>query len=194
MELRQRVKRLVTGFSAVDIELRNAITSHNILQAQLALAKGADPHVTIGAKLDLRELRDGNAIAIAYSDDNSISITVKADVCVGGWANRHNLNDPLSPRYGMYGMTYAAANAMVDLVFLLYSKGADVNHRDSMGQTPLMGAAWSGSLPIVEMLMTFGARTLDRAVCGMTAKDYAEAGGNTQVVAALAHDSTAAGA
>ena len=52
-------------------------------------------------------------------------------------------------------MTLAAAKGSVEIAKLLVAKGADIRHIDSIKNTPLDQAAWSGNLTMVEYLSAF---------------------------------------
>ena len=52
-------------------------------------------------------------------------------------------------------MTLAAAKGNIEIAKLLVSQGADIRHVDSIKNTPLYQAAWSGNLTMVEYLSAF---------------------------------------
>jgi ankyrin repeat protein len=56
-------------------------------------------------------------------------------------------------------------------------RGADVNARDMLGETPLMLACAQGNLPLVRWLVSQGARPDDVATDLRTMADYAAIGG-----------------
>ncbi len=55
-------------------------------------------------------------------------------------------------------LVYASQEGHVDIVELLISNGANVNHFDEDGISPLMFAAQKGHLGVVETLLAHGAR------------------------------------
>ena len=83
-------------------------------------------------------------------------------------------------------LTLACAGGHADLVSLLLSRGAEIEHRDKKGFTPLILASTAGHMEIVEMLLDSGSdieaqsdRTKD------TALSLACSGGRLEVVEVL---------
>ena len=65
-----------------------------------------------------------------------------------------------------YGMS-------VEVAALLLDYGADANHRDDLGMTPLMFACQDKNLPLVRLLLKHGASVRARSVDNMRVIDYA---------------------
>lgn len=87
----------------------------------------------------------------------------------------------------MSGLTLlqAAENVDADAVRALLAGGADVNERNSYGETALMSAAARGSLRIVDALLAAGADVNARRADGFTALIQAAFFGHRDVVSAL---------
>ncbi|KAL3084521.1 hypothetical protein niasHS_009292 [Heterodera schachtii] len=77
------------------------------------------------------------------------------------------------------------ANDLNIVKFLVEEAGADLEIRDATGRTALMGAASDGLADIVQYLVTKKARTDWKDENGITAIDYAEKNGHTEVVKIL---------
>lgn len=80
----------------------------------------------------------------------------------------------------------AAIEGRVRVAELLVAAGADVNHGDAAGYTPLMGAVCADSLAIVQLLLANGADV--QRVCarsGATALHDAAAGNHLEIVRTL---------
>ena len=75
----------------------------------------------------------------------------------------------------------AAISGNTDEMLRLLAAGVDVNHPDSDGFTPLMGAAYHGLLSIVQLLIQSGARIEDQALDGQTALYVASLNGKDWV-------------
>jgi ankyrin repeat protein len=70
-------------------------------------------------------------------------------------------------------------------VQLLLQAGAPVNERQSGGFTPLMAAAQNGDGPVVDLLLTSGARPDLEDDQGLSAADHAAAAGHPDIAARL---------
>ena len=68
---------------------------------------------------------------------------------------------------------------------LLLEKGADPNSTDLSGNTILMGAAFKGDVELVTLLIKFGAQKDLKNHSGLTAQQWANAFGRTNVVLIL---------
>ncbi len=75
--------------------------------------------------------------------------------------------------HGWTGLMYATLEGNTDLVNLLLSRGANVNHRGNGGQTPLMCASAMGYSDLVELLINHGARINFRDCDGKSALIFA---------------------
>lgn len=67
----------------------------------------------------------------------------------------------------------------------LIGRGADVNARDDVGNTPLFYAAWSGNSRLTELLIAAGAQVNAAQSSGRRAITWAVLGGKTEVVRLL---------
>jgi len=68
----------------------------------------------------------------------------------------------------------AAMRGYLDIVCILLTAGADPNHRDSQGGTPIMFAVFSKRTEVVETLLKAGADVNAKSYDGRTALDRAE--------------------
>lgn len=80
---------------------------------------------------------------------------------------------------------HAAANGEIEQVKLLISQGADVNVKDSAGQTPLHYAARKGHKEIVELLLANGADVNARDRMSKTPVEDAMGGNHREIVQLL---------
>ncbi|WP_143532744.1 ankyrin repeat domain-containing protein [Saccharothrix sp. ALI-22-I] len=78
-----------------------------------------------------------------------------------------------------------AAARSADLTSFLLAHGADANHKNRDGVTPLVRAAMSGQWRVVEALLHAGARLDERDVDGRTALHHAVSSGHPEVAARL---------
>lgn len=80
----------------------------------------------------------------------------------------------------------ASIKGNAEIVALLLAAGADVNHGDMSGYTPLMAATCAHSLPIVEQLLEAGANVNNKcARSRATALHDAASGNHREIAAAL---------
>jgi ankyrin repeat protein len=79
----------------------------------------------------------------------------------------------------------AVGSRNADSVALLLERGADVNARQQVGYTPLMGAAASGRGDIADLLLQHGADTALLSDDGKTAADIAREHGHVELAARL---------
>lgn len=88
---------------------------------------------------------------------------------------------------GITALGRAVLGNQVEEAKLLIDRGADVNHVDKLGMTPLLyaGSIDFGDAAMVELLRKAGARTDMRTKDGLTALDLARKYGNTHLIAGL---------
>lgn len=67
------------------------------------------------------------------------------------------------------------------MAILLLEKGADINARNDLGNTPLHEAAWHGHLNVTELLVQKGADLTAKAVDGKTPVELAVKGSHSEV-------------
>jgi len=79
-------------------------------------------------------------------------------------------------------VTSAGQNRVVDV---LLEAGADVNHRDNEGSTPLMCVARHGDLAIVNRLLVAGADVPAQRTDGLTAHEIAVRNGYERVASVI---------
>jgi uncharacterized protein len=73
-----------------------------------------------------------------------------------------------------------------ECVRMLLARGADPNAQTDTGMTPLMCAAWVGSLPSVQAMLDHGATISLRDTKGESAEDCARRKGRTEIADFLA--------
>jgi ankyrin repeat protein len=88
---------------------------------------------------------------------------------------------------GITILSWAVIGNRIDMARLLIERGADVNHEDKKGMTPLLYAASIdfGDSAMVELLLKSGARTSARTKEGLTALDLARKYKNRHLLASL---------
>jgi len=79
----------------------------------------------------------------------------------------------------------AVAADAADIVAMLLDAGADVNARQQMDYTPLMGAAANARLALLDLLLARGADPSLRTADGKTAADLAREHGHADIAARL---------
>jgi ankyrin repeat protein len=88
-------------------------------------------------------------------------------------------------RSGTTALISAVGNGSLEIISFLIEQGADVNHKDNDGRTPLIHAAWAAkfciapadqqnAIRIVELLLSAGARLADKDRWDRTAFFYVE--------------------
>lgn len=80
----------------------------------------------------------------------------------------------------------AVSSNQLEIVGWLLDAGADVNARQQMDYTPLMGAAANARIEILDLLLTHGADPALRTTDGKSAADLAREHGHEAVAARLA--------
>lgn len=137
----------------------------------------------VGAGLKPRFL-DGSAIAGAIRADDA---TLIGDLLDAGIKikERQPSADSLVPTDASTLLS-AIAWYRIDLLPRLILAGADPNHVDSSGMTPVNAAILSGDLAVLESLITSGGRLADRPATftysRLTPLDYAVASGNLDML------------
>lgn len=90
-------------------------------------------------------------------------------------------------RPGWTALHYAAAAGANEIVQLLLEKSAYIDAESPNKTTPIMMAAWEGHIWTVKLLLDEGADATLKNERGMTAIDFAEAGGHTDIVKGLTY-------
>jgi len=79
----------------------------------------------------------------------------------------------------------AVMGGSMEMIKYLVTVGADVNERNSYGETPLMIAAKAGSVEMVQLLVRMGADVSAVSIDGANAADYAISKGHMPIADAL---------
>lgn len=103
---------------------------------------------------------------------------------------RQLLSDGASPNQtdedgGTTGMHVSASSGNLQILAILYKAGADINARNSVGDSPLDLAAQHDQLEAVKLLLDMKARINDTDKNGMTALMFAAKAGDVEMVRAL---------
>lgn len=94
-----------------------------------------------------------------------------------------NLLSPEDRRTALFlASQMKASQKSLEMAKMLMDKGANVNHSDSYGQTPLFFAAAEGNLELVSLLIEKGAKVNDEDGFKQTALFYASREGHIEVV------------
>ena len=161
------------------LSLQEALCRRDVRGAKLALSKGQDPNsiFTEGFGKGHTPL----TMALTSSDCQSpasfelVSLLVESGADVNKRADTRERTTPL----------FEAVHASnVQSVEYLLQRGADVNARDAIGQTPLMafpGGRSERNYQIAEILLKAGADPNVESNTGMTADDWAELMGHGDV-------------
>ena len=96
----------------------------------------------------------------------------------------HDVTDKPTFR-GRTPLSTAAFHGHLDVVKLLYEKGANVNHKDDDEFTPLILASYEGHVKMVKWLLRNGADASNTDKFGDTAIESAEISGHDEVVSFL---------
>jgi cytohesin len=104
--------------------------------------------------------------------------TIKAELAAGVPVDRVS-------RVGYTALHYAVADRNYDAVIALLDAGADPNHADDHGDTPLMKAASRGLVPIAKALLARHADARLANTHGLTALHYAAQERNPELVRLL---------
>lgn len=103
---------------------------------------------------------------------------------------RQLLSDGASPNQtdedgATTGMHVAASTGNLQIMAILYKAGADINARDTVGNTPLDLAASHDQLEAAKLLLDMKARANDQNRNGMTALMFAAKSGDVEMVRAM---------
>lgn len=174
---------------------------HNDKGAQIRelLAKGADPNVrfTNGQPALMRAVVDGawkvfDALAADPRTDvnavNPANETALMYLAVAGQTERARKLIARGAQVNRLGWTplhYAASKANIDVAKLLLANQAMVNAPSSEGTTPIMMAAFSGRMPMVQLLLDAGADITTKNLKGQNASDWAYAAKRGELAAQL---------
>jgi len=168
---------------------------HNdkVADVNALLAKGADPNVRYSngqpalmravvdnawkvfdalaadPRTDLNATNPANETALMYLAVAGQTERAKALISRGAQVNR----------LGWTPLHYAASKGNLDTAKLLLSHKAMVNAPSPEGTTPIMMAAFSGEMPMVQLLLNAGADITTRNLKGQNAVDWAIAGKQT---------------
>lgn len=74
---------------------------------------------------------------------------------------------------------------LVEIVKRLVRQGADIQHPNSHGKTPLMASAWSGRIDVARILLDNGANAAARDKTGRSALDIARSAGRAEMISLL---------
>jgi uncharacterized protein len=103
---------------------------------------------------------------------------------------RQLLSDGISPNQtdedgATTGMHVAAASGNLQIMAILYKAGADINGRDTVGDSPLDIAAEHNQVEAAKLLIEMKARVNDQDKNGMTALMFAAKAGDVEMVRAM---------
>lgn len=155
------------------------------------LDKGADPNIRVKEVPPLRSwmyLLGGSLAWVDFTGQTPFLLaSLSGDVSTMRLLLAHGADPKIATFSGttplmaaaginwVYNQTYTEGEpALLDAVKLCLELGMDVNARNSMGLTPVMGAANRGSNSIIEFLASKGARLDAKDAEGRTAYNWAE--------------------
>lgn len=133
-----------------DTPLAQAVFDGNIEQVKTLLNKGADANTTMNATYQI-------------APNGSMKASFKVPI-IG----------TLPQQTGTPLLSCAALQGSTDIIKLLLDHGADVNRKDTHGQTPLILAAWQGDAEDVKLLLDKHADVTLRDATGKTALMWAQ--------------------
>jgi len=128
--------------------LLEACTHNRPAAVKILLERGANPN--LASKLGMTPL--AGAVVLGDLESTRILLDHGADVNA-----TVRLTVPGQQSNELTVVRMVAQKGDLPLLELLIQKGANVNHRDRHGQTPLMAAIWTGKLDVVKLLLEKGA-------------------------------------
>lgn len=163
------------------------VHNDNVSDIKELLTKGSDPNVrfTNGQPALMRAVVDGawgvfDVLAADPRTDinatNPANETALMYLAVAGQTERARKLIARGAEVNRLGWTplhYAASKAHIDVAKLLIANKAMINAPSSEGTTPIMMAAFSGRMPMVQLLLDAGADITTRNVKGQNASDWA---------------------
>ena len=173
---------LATYYGKRDIQ-KMLLTANPQLSAYEAAA--------VGDEARLREwVRDQPDLLDAYSADGFTLLQLgsffsRADVVKFLLARGANVNAVSRNPMRLMALHSSVAANHIPISKLLLANGAHVNAQQEGGFIPLHGAAQNGSVPMIQLLLEYGADPLIQAADGKTAYDFAVAGNHTEAALAL---------
>lgn len=140
---------------------------------------------TVDAMLDVPGTTIINTRDITSGETALHIVTRRRDLTWMSFLLGKGANPNLKDSRGRTPLVLASNLGFVDGVELLVSKKARIDESNDTGETPLITAVHRGDLDMVRILLKAGADP-DRADnSGRSARDYAKAGGNNQVLAQI---------
>lgn len=181
-------------------EYFKAVKLDNAAKVKELLQRGLDPNLIEEERHDtglLLALREG-AMKVFRLLMNAPNIDLEAKARNGDTAlmiaayknNKEAVQALLAKgvqvnRPGWTALHYAAAAGAEDIVRMLLEKSAYIDAESPNKTTPIMMAAWEGHIWTVKLLLDEGADATLKNERGMTAIDFAKAGGHSDIVEGL---------
>lgn len=128
----------------------NKDTGESILRVAVISNAGIATIDAISKQLTSKKREEAFRIAASFNKSDVLEYYIKAGINI----------DRKDPTSGMTALACAAANGNVAGAEYLIKQGANVRTRDSEGNEPIMHAARSWSLPMVELLIESGANVM----------------------------------
>ncbi len=143
--------------ASLNADLLDAIKSRDTRWAETLLERGANIEVRNHEDLDGRNWREDDLTPLALSIEKEDMPTVQ--MLLAHHANVHASEEDYNKLFSAPDiiLTHAAKTGNVSLATLLLEKGAKVDVRGVMGETPLMAAVGSKHPPMVTFLLQKGA-------------------------------------